>query len=105
MTINIISKPTSKPKTRLPVITNRLGIVKQDLVTPLYRQWDVQAGSLMDNPKGTGKGHTYIVYWPWFEYAQRIMSKEAYNWWKREFMLVFNRNHRWDSSGGAIDSD
>jgi hypothetical protein len=85
---------TTRP--RLPVIPYKLGIIKQRFDMVFARSFDVQSGPLMDQPKGRNKGHTYIVPLPWIEYMQKLMTPQAWSWWKRPNMLMVNRRHKYD---------
>lgn len=85
-----------RPRPRLPVISYKLGIIKQRFDMPNIRSFDVQAGPLMDYPKGRNKGHTYIVPLAWIEYMKKLMTPQAWSWWKRPYMLMVNRRHRYD---------
>lgn len=81
---------------QLPVIPYKLGIIKQRFGLKLERSFDVQAGPMMDHPKGVTKGHTIIVPWSWFEYMRKLMTAQAWWWWKRPDMLMVNRRHKYD---------
>ena len=87
---------STRPRLRLPVIPYKLGIIKQRFDIATERSFDVQAGPLMDFPKGRTKGHTYTVPLEWIEYMQKLMTPDAWSWWKRPYMLMVNRRHKYD---------
>jgi len=80
---------------RLPLVPYKLGIIKQS-DKPTQRTFDPQTQPLMDYPKGRNKGHTYIVPLEWIEYMAKLMTPQAWNWWKKPDMMMVNRRHKYD---------
>lgn len=88
---------------RLPVVPYKLGIIKQS-DKPTQRSFDPQTQPLMDNPKGKNKGHTYVVPLKWIKYMAKLMTPQAWLWWKRPYAMMVNRRHKYDGMD-PLDSD
>lgn len=87
-------------KPRLPVLSNPVGIIIQDLVTPMERSRDVQACPMNDAPKigDQAKDSPYLISDAWVLYMKKLMSQRAWDWWiVYEFMLMINRPSKWGS--------
>jgi hypothetical protein len=93
---------------RLPVVPYQLAIITQ-----LWEasEWDgrsqvVQACPLMDYPKGTLKGHTYLVSDDWVLYMRGLLGERAWKWWiqtdVRNYLMI-NRPSKWNFDGTLDD--
>ncbi len=101
--INITARPY---KPRLPVIHYDLGIMTQLWQSSAWddRSQVVQAGPLMDYPKGKLKGHTYLVSDAWVLYMKRLLAERAWKWWivtDGVNFLMINRDSKWNGDGNT----
>lgn len=88
----------------LPIISYDLGIITQSWEPS---EWDdrsqvVQVCPLMDYPKGTLKGHTYLIGDNWVLYMKRVLTDKAWKWWiqtdVRNYWMI-NRPSKWNFDG------
>lgn len=87
-------------RVRLPVMSGTLGIITQDLVTPMERAGDVQVAPLHDAPRWGDhpKDGTYKVADNWVLYMKTQMTQKAFEWWiVNENTLMINRPSKWGS--------
>jgi hypothetical protein len=91
---------------RLPVVPYQLAIITQNWESSA---WDsdsqvVQACPLMDYPKGTLKGHTYVVSDTWVLYMRNLLGERAWKWWiqtdVRNYLMI-NRGSKWNFDGNT----
>jgi hypothetical protein len=91
---------------RLPVVPYQLAIITQNWESSA---WDtdsqvVQACPLMDYPKGTLKGHTYLVSDDWVLYMRGLLGERAWKWWiqtdVRNYLMI-NRGSKWNFDGNT----
>jgi hypothetical protein len=64
----------------------------------------VQACPLMDSPKGTLKGHTYLVSDAWVLYMRNLLGERGWKWWiqtdVRNYLMI-NRGSKWNFDGNT----